>query len=62
MVTGSSYSKNQIKTKTMLSKETKTSKGGLQVFSLSAQLSLSEGTGSPTITQVRPVHSHGPLD
>lgn len=32
--------KNQIQTKTMFSKETKTSKGGLQVSSLSAQLSL----------------------
>lgn len=34
--------KNQIQTKTMFSKETKTSKGGLQVSSLSAQLSLSK--------------------
>lgn len=34
--------KKQIQTKTMFSKETKTSKGGLQVSSLSAQLSLSK--------------------
>lgn len=46
----------------MLSKETKTSKGGSQVSSQSAQLSLLEATGSPSITQVGPVHSHDALD
>lgn len=46
----------------MFSKETKTSKGGSQVSSQSAQLSLLEATGSLSITQVGPVHSHGALD
>lgn len=36
----------------LLSKETKTSKGGSQVSSQSVQLSLLEATGSPSITQV----------
>lgn len=53
MVTGSICFKNKLKTERMLlSKETKTSKGGSQVSSQSVQLSLLEATGSPSITQV----------